>query len=466
MIRIDVLPDDVLLEIFDFYMVLSISYEYLEDESAFEAWQQLVHVCRRWRCLVFGSPRRLDLRLRCTYERSTKSTLDVWPALPLVIDASVGVDEDLEVVPGMDNVVAALEQSNRVCQVKLHVGPGLAEELGEILAAMQVPFPELTQFELADGMEGLDDLMPVIPDSFLGGSAPRLQSFQLFGFSFPGLPNLLLSATHLVELCLYSIPHSGYISPEAIAAALSVLSNLEILQISFPLTESRPVSESPSLSIPKRSILPALSGLAFQGVTGYLEQLVIRIDTPRLHGMDIRLFNQIGTPRLAQFINRTSLGAGDKAYVDFHDDQFSAKVKTFEILNSCSEPDQQLSSIAQFYNPLRSLSTVERLDISCQCHRRVWKNDAIQNTLWLQLLLPFTAVKEFRLSRALVPSIAATLNELVGSRIIEVLPSLQNILVDRPEQSGALKETFGHFVAARQLYDRPVRVSISGFNCV
>jgi len=33
-------------------------------------------------------------------------------------------------------------------------------------------------------------------------------------FPFPGLRKLLLSATNLVRLELYRVPHSGYISPE------------------------------------------------------------------------------------------------------------------------------------------------------------------------------------------------------------------------------------------------------------
>jgi hypothetical protein len=57
-IRIDILPDDVLLEIFDFYMDMSPLYE---GKTGEEAWQSLAHVCRRWRGLVFGSPSRLNL---------------------------------------------------------------------------------------------------------------------------------------------------------------------------------------------------------------------------------------------------------------------------------------------------------------------------------------------------------------------------------------------------------------------
>src|SRR5713101_1570210 len=112
--RIDMLPDDVLLEMFDFYTTLP--YDILREEI--DAWQSLVHVCRRWRNVVFGSPRRLNLRLYCTPETPAKDTLDVWPVLPLVVAGNVGFSS------GMDNIIAALGQSNRVCRVYLQVLAG------------------------------------------------------------------------------------------------------------------------------------------------------------------------------------------------------------------------------------------------------------------------------------------------------------------------------------------------------
>jgi len=141
--------------------------------------------------------------------------------LPLLIRGIITLSS------GADNIVVALGQSNRVCQVILwdHAD----RELEKVLAAMQVPFPELTYLELiSDG-----ETPPVVPDSFLGGSAPRLQFFQLSGIPFPVLPKLLLSATHLHHLVLYNIPHSGHISPEAMATLLSVLSSLESLHLEF-----------------------------------------------------------------------------------------------------------------------------------------------------------------------------------------------------------------------------------------
>ncbi|KAH9991426.1 hypothetical protein BJV77DRAFT_529009 [Russula vinacea] len=75
-VTIDNLPDLVLLGIFDFYMGED------PDDEGIEAWHTLVHVCRNWRNVVFGSPRRLNLQLYCTARTPVKQTLDVWPLFP------------------------------------------------------------------------------------------------------------------------------------------------------------------------------------------------------------------------------------------------------------------------------------------------------------------------------------------------------------------------------------------------
>jgi F-box associated protein len=230
-IRIDVLPDDVLLEIFDFYV--SVKEQPLYDTKAdVEAWHSLVHVCRRWRRVAFGSPHRLNLKLYCTPKTPSRDILDVWPALPLIIEG------DLAHSSGADDIIVALGQTNRVREVKL-CGAGQLQLLEKVLAAMQVPFLELTVLQLQ-----LNNEMPSIPDSFLGGSAAHLRHLELWGIQFPGLQKLLLSATHLVKLYLWYIPHSGYISPEAMVTVLSVLSHLEMLSVGFESPQSHPDLES------------------------------------------------------------------------------------------------------------------------------------------------------------------------------------------------------------------------------
>ncbi len=379
----------------------------------------------------------------------------------------------------MDNIITALGQSNRVCQVFLI---DLADrQLEKVLASMQVPFPELTELRLGSD----DETPPVIPDSFLGGSAPHLRHFGLSGIPFPGLPNLLLSATHLVKLYLYDTPHSGYFSPEAMAALLSVLSNLKTLILEFRSPQSRPDSVNRRPPPSKRSVIPALDRFRFKGVIEYLEDLVTFIDAPQLDDLVLEFFNQtdFDGPRLAQFISRTpTFRARDKAHVEFGDNivmvvlQYQASnhlplhcpapLPYPLIRTGCSVPDRQLSSVAQICNScLPFLFGVENLYIQDALYsqfysKRVWSIDAVDNTLWLELFVPFREVKNLYLSEDFAPGIATALGEFVGT---EVLPSLQKIFVEKLEPSGPLEvfqENIGKFIAARELSGHSIATSV------
>ena len=209
MISIDTLPDEALLAIFDFCLG---GHQDLED---IKTWQSLIHVCRRWRSIVFGSPRRLNLRIAGTPKTPVRDLLGVWPDLPIVIRDTYTIDP----IEGLYNIIALLEHSHRVCKIHLGVPSSHFEEVS---AAMEVPFPELTELELTSyDLVGRVPADSVLRDSFLGGSAPHLRRLALTNLLFPGLPKLLLSATHLVELFLFDLPLSEYISPEMLVIALS-----------------------------------------------------------------------------------------------------------------------------------------------------------------------------------------------------------------------------------------------------
>jgi hypothetical protein len=251
------LPDDVLLEIFDFRAFFREGGHplILITRGDIEAWQSLVHVCRRWRNVVFASPRRLNLQLFGT-PGTPRDALDIWPALPLFIS-------DRHWIPcpvnGLDNIVALLGHSDRVSQINLLNFPSL-HFLETVLETMQRPFPELTDLALWSYHY---TTMPHLPDSFLGGSASRLRNLSLDGFPFPGLPKLLLSAIHLVGLFLLDIPHSGYISPEAMLTVLFALTSLESLRLQFQFQSprSRPDQATQHPPSPARSVLPILTEL-------------------------------------------------------------------------------------------------------------------------------------------------------------------------------------------------------------
>ena len=69
-------PDDVLLEIFDFYVNQKTGERFHHSiKQGIEEWITLAHVCRRWRSVVFQSPHRLNLQLTCTPSTPARDTL-------------------------------------------------------------------------------------------------------------------------------------------------------------------------------------------------------------------------------------------------------------------------------------------------------------------------------------------------------------------------------------------------------
>ena len=80
----------------------------------------------------------------------------------------------------------------------------------------------------------------VITDAFLGGSVPRLRELKLCHVPFPTLPNMLLSASDIVDLHLNQIPSTWYISSEKMAACMSMLPRLRVVSVTFHSQESFP----------------------------------------------------------------------------------------------------------------------------------------------------------------------------------------------------------------------------------
>jgi hypothetical protein len=459
------LPDEILLAIFDFFV----------DEDAFrkkdvEAWQLLVHVCRRWRRVVFGSPRRLNLRLVCGAKTPVRDTLDVWPPFPLIIRGGAYKPEN------MNNIIAALQLSDRVCRINMWGRDGSLLKLEKVFAAMQEPFPELTDLAI-NVIDFFYESMTALPDSFLDGSAPRLQRLQLCGVPFPGLPKLLPSATHLVDLDYSNIPQSGYISPEAMATALSVLTSLKLLTLKFISSRSRPNRANPHPPL-TRSPLPVLDALRFEGATEYLDDLMARIDAPRLNILDVAFFlpTVFNAVQFLGFITRTSaLEVLETAHVAFQFDGAGVKLSSetsghreLNLKTLCGELDLQLLSLARFCTFfLPPLSTSENLYIHDYMYPQPDSADAIEDTqrytLWLEILRSFTAVKNLYISKEIASCIMSALlpplQELVGGRTSEVLPALENIFFEGLQPSVPVQESIEKFVAARQLSGHPITVS-------
>ena len=439
------LPDDVLLEIFNVY---------LDQSGQIGAWHPLVHVCRQWRCVVFASPLRLNLRLLCKPKRPAAMALDIWPIVPIVVYFAPGSERRSR---GVRSIIAALKHHNRVCSINIH---NIPNSLLKKSAVLRKPFPTLTELEISSW----DEAMPVVSDSFLGGSTPQLRTLKLVRIPFPALGKLLLSTRNLVDIDVREIPHSGYILPQEIVAGLSASMRLEKIALDFESPQSwndRANWDPPPLT---RVVLPALTRLVFKGDSQYLEAIVSRIDAPLLDILEITFFNQLmfDTPLLGHFFSRTeTFTAVHRADVDFgylgvritlvRGNEISDS-ETLTLLILCMQSEWQPSTIAQVCNsiipPLPTLGKLRIGEDPFSVSR--WYSD-MENTEWIELLRPFTCVKDLVLSTRLVPLVAPALQELDEESVMQTLPVLQELSLEGIHPSRAVKEAMKKFIAVRQL---------------
>ena len=361
--------------------------------------------------------------------------LDTWPDLPIVISGN-GYPTF-----GAHNITAALERNDRVRAINLWGDPTAI--LLRSATAIKKPFPALQNMDLLSDNEWT----LVLSDSFLGGSAPRLQSIRLDSIPFPGIQKLLSSTSDLVRLDLWNIPDSGYISPETMVTSLSSLTQLKTLYLGFYSPRSQLGLESRHSSPQTRVFLLNLTHSSFQGMIKYLEGLVAHFDAPLLHSFRIVLFNErsFDISEIPQFINRSenfrSLNTS-RADLGFFKDSvglaFSPQTETADGITltlgiSCRESYRPLSSLSHvFGSSLPPLATSERLDIRVGGHTSQlpqWRYD-IRNIQWLDLLRQFTAVKNLYLSEEVALFVAPALEEVAEGSFNNVLPSLQNIFFE------------------------------------
>jgi hypothetical protein len=399
--------------------------------------------------------------------------LSVWPTtLPIEIACSGWFEwyyllrnEDT------DNIITALENNDRICRLSL--GNVSSSRLEKIAAVIQGPFPALTQLSLCTN----EDELVSFPEEFLSGPAPRLQILRLEGIAFPGKWLLLSTAHRLVGLHLHNIPHSNYVSPEAMVTHLSAMPNLKQLSIGFQSSWSRPDWRDPSNRPPcllTHVVLPALTSFSFfYGASGYVEDFVARIDVPLLNYVYIRfIFDQFvpvfdsafNTPRLHYFLSRAEhLRAHNRATLRFWRSVVNFERNSMSLMLSifCTGWDQQLSAVTQLCNSsLPPFSDVETLQIREEGFDGPhWRYD-IEGSQWLELIHPFSAVKNLYLSKKVAPRFAFALQELTGERVTEALPALQNIFVEgsRLRLSRPAQEAIMQFVIARWLSGYPVAV--------
>ena len=392
---INILPNEILLDIFDHIRLSSTD----SRPNSVWKWHALVHICSRWRQIVFASPQRLNLQLLCKLGTHVRDYLDCWPAFPIVIDymafGSLTPSDE-------DNVVAALEHRSRIRVIHLPVSVSL---WSKIVTVMQEPFPALTSLLLS--ALKTQDVPFLLPVGFLGGSAPHLRRIQFKGFPSPTFLNLFPHTSDLVELDLINCAAhlTGCASLAGLIASLTMLPKLKSLSIrlEFRLTSR---TENWQIFLPERTraVLPSLTSFSFDGGSTYLDDFVARIDAPELDSVHIKFWDSHGyrIPQLPEFLNRTALQPSRfkeaKLYFDHTDNgvidlRHGPGLPPLSInVVICEGVNYELWCVAQVLRQTSAmLSNVVRLEIEVESSE---EGDEDMDGIHLpELLGPFTAVE-------------------------------------------------------------------------
>jgi hypothetical protein len=330
---------------------------------------------------------------------------------------------------------------------------------GELFdTVMQESFPALTYLQLGS----FGKSVPVLTDTFLGGSAQHLRTLILRSIRFPALPKLLLSCDDLSRLYLVGIPNTGYISPEVMVTGLSALTRLETFTIEFesPISFHNLASRRPPPLT--RTILSSLTFLQLRATSEYLEDLVSRIDAPLLRTVRITFFHQLvfdirqlpwfigHSPMLTSYSQASMVFDGRLVAIHLYPPEGISLAKKLTLEISCRTVEWQVSSITQICSQFSFLlSSVEQLDILNDADHPTLRVD-MDNTQWVELFRPFTAVRILRISPDLRSLVVSALQDLTGGMAAGVLPALHSLHLEEYESSGPEQQAMESFITSRR----------------
>jgi hypothetical protein len=216
-----------------------------------------------------------------------------------------------------------------------------------------------------------------------------------------------------------------------------------------------------------RTTLPALTGFFFKGISEYAEDFMARIDAPLLHDIHISFFNQLifNIPQLLYLINCIERFKGLNAKVLFLKDntsmELSSEMDDHLLLGfSCNQADWQLSLVAQLCSTsLHPISALENLKVMVDSDNpQHFGQFDIDHNQWMELLLPFTNVKNIFLAEDVALHVITTLQGFCGEEVTQVLPTLRSLLIKGLQPSGLTQEAVESFVAAYQCFGHSVAI--------
>ena len=439
-VTIEELSDKVLLKIFRYFLDASPRY-----------WIRLVHICHKWRRIVFEARQPLSLRLFCTHGTPVLKTLDFLPSLPIVVEYGGSPALSPPTQKDGDNIVAALKRSERVHSITLTVTSSLLKKL----STLEGPF-----LELEDLILSRDSAVPLtLPRTFRWG--PRLRRLHLTSIAFPALLQLL-SSSNLVDLRLHDVPNISHISPETLMKPLSGMSRLRSFSLHFPAAAA--TYRAPSPPYEGHFVLPTLTRLYFRGITRYLEDLVAIIDAPQLEDFEITHFDDPISchPKLCEFINRMEMHKShSRAQVSFSKDTVSISLMQpggpawLRLEICCKLSSIQLCFMARIcveFSPF--LLNVTDLRISSTGPE--WP-EMVYLGRWLEMLDSFSGVTRLHLDAKCLTNVTHILLAL-ERRPKNVLPALHKLYIPQAMHPATLTTSVVSFISSRHLSGHPITV--------
>jgi hypothetical protein len=462
---IHVIDDDSLLNVFylyrpflfgqddDYEGTRVFGMEWLWDRGRW--WYKLAHVCQRWRNVVLGSAAYLGLSLVCTNGTPIADMMAHSISLPLVIDYSLGPDDDIT-PEDEEGAILALKQYDRVRRVRLRMPP---TSLHKLIVAMDDEYPILEHLILIQLTWGRT--ISVSPETL---RAPHMRHLVLMNLALPIRSRLLSSAVGLVTLSLTMIHPSTYFYPNTLLQWLSFMPRLKTLLIRFLYPDPEQDVEGQLTHMP--IVLPNLHSFKIRGVKSYLEVLLHRITAPRLEKFLIE-FADITTlhiPRLLPFVSTTNLRF-KTARVEFYNEAVNmyvypheeAETYALSIIYWYIDLGRQVRSTAQTFGFLSPMfSTVDHLTLEHEAHTQAWEDyNKTDRTEWRKLFNSFRNLKTLRVAEGLVEELTRCrcLQLDDGELPLEVLPELQELTYSGSGDTGG---AFTSFIDARQNTGRPI----------
>ena len=485
--KVDKLPEEILLEIFDSYRrVLKhdvsnqraggrYRYDYLLDPiyerqwNRKHGWFKLVHVCRKWRRIVLGSPSRLDLSLFLT-EQNPGRMQTVYtprlPPLPIRVDYSNPLRAPTN--KDVDRMVAALKQRDRRVRGVVFKAQGLRQQqqLEKVFKALKRPFPTLERLEIY--RSSIDDWELQLPPTFLRGSAPRLRRLKMFPVSLKSISKLLSSATALVELSLGIDTIVGSSPAESLVAHLQTMPCLRWLALKLRSEMSHILAREFREIGGKVVPLSQLTVLHFKGHRLLLNSLLSGLAAPSLRTFDIHLNGHLDDltspiPHVSRFMADINLESeAFKFRVSSSDHGYILSLSLLAHSESIDDPDPHFDfyspDVMQISNVLSPrLATVEELFLVST------DNPLPATTPWRRFLELFPNVKVLRLVHNVMFDIAHSLQE-DQDESAPVLPLLEKIKLGtrscswHQDERRSAMNAFEPFIAARQRAGRPIKI--------